>query len=73
VEEVLRDLRAAGCDRVTIGQYLKPSNDSLDVVEYVAPEKFVWWKDRAIEIGFSWVLSAPFARSSYFAEQEDAR
>jgi lipoic acid synthetase len=73
VEQVLRDLREAGCDRVTIGQYLRPSRDSLDVVEYVPPEKFAWWKDRAREIGFSWVLSAPFARSSYFAEQENAR
>ncbi len=73
VEQVLRDLRQAGCDRVTIGQYLKPSKEALDVVEYVPPEKFAWWKSRAGEIGFPWVLSAPFARSSYFAEQEDAR
>jgi lipoic acid synthetase len=73
VEQVLRDLREAGCDRITIGQYLRPSKDSLDVVEYVTPEKFAWWKERATEIGFSWVLSSPFARSSYFAEQENAR
>ncbi len=73
VEQVLRDLRTAGCDRLTIGQYLKPSKDSLDVVEYVTPEKFAWWKERAREIGFRWVLSSPFARSSYFAEQENAR
>ncbi|MCL5280127.1 MAG: lipoyl synthase [Planctomycetes bacterium] len=73
VEQVLRDLRRAGCDRVTIGQYLKPAREALDVVEYVPPEKFAWWKDRARQIGFSWVLSAPFARSSYFAEREDAR
>jgi len=73
VEQVLRDLRAAGCERITIGQYLKPSKDALDVVEYVTPEKFAWWKDRALEVGFSWVMSAPFARSSYFAEQENAR
>jgi lipoic acid synthetase len=72
VEQVLCDLRDAGCDRITIGQYLKPSKDSLDVVEYVPPEKFAWWKSRAIDIGFSWVLSAPFARSSYFAERENA-
>jgi len=70
VEQVLRDLVSVGCDRITIGQYLKPSRDSLDVVEYVRPEKFAWWKDRATELGLSWVLSAPFARSSYFAEQE---
>jgi lipoic acid synthetase len=73
VEQVLRDLRRAGCDRITIGQYLRPSKDSLDVVEYIPPEKFAWWKDRATNIGFAWVLSVPFARSSYFAEQENAR
>ena len=72
VDQVLRDLRDAGCDRITIGQYLRPSKGSLDVVEYIRPEKFAWWKDRAIDIGFSWVLSAPFARSSYFAELENA-
>jgi lipoyl synthase len=73
VERVLRDLREVGCDRITIGQYLKPSKDALEVVEYVPPEKFAWWKQRAKKIGFAWVLSSPFARSSYFAEQEDAR
>jgi len=72
VEQVLRDLRAAGCDRLTIGQYLKPSKSSLDVVEYLPPDKFAWWKDRAMEIGFSWVLAAPFARTSYLAERENA-
>lgn len=71
VIEVLRDLRSVGCDRVTFGQYLKPSDSSLDVVEYITPEKFDWWKQKAIEIGFSWVMSSPFTRSSYFAEQQD--
>ncbi len=71
VLQVLKDLRGVGCDRLTIGQYLKPSKESLEVVEYVTPEKFDWWKDRALELGFSWVISAPFARSSYFAEQEN--
>jgi lipoic acid synthetase len=70
VERVLRDLRAVGCDRVTFGQYLKPSKDSLEVKEYITPEKFDWWKKRAEEIGFGWVMSSPFTRSSYFAEQE---
>ena len=68
VEQVLKDLRAVGCTRLTIGQYLKPSKDSLEVVEYIRPGKFDWWKQRAIDIGFDWVISAPFARSSYFAE-----
>lgn len=70
VERVLRDLRDAGCNRVTFGQYLKPSKDSLEVREYITPDKFDWWKKRAEEIGFEWVMSSPFTRSSYFAEQE---
>jgi lipoic acid synthetase len=68
VEQVLKDLHNVGCDRITIGQYLKPSKNSLDVVEYIPPSRFDWWKQRAIELGFTWVMSAPFARSSYFAE-----
>jgi len=70
VEQVLKDLRGAGCNRITIGQYLKPSGDSLEVAEYVTPAKFGWWKERASDLGFSWIISEPFARSSYLAEQE---
>ncbi len=70
VEQVLKDLRSAGCERITIGQYLKPSPDSLEVVEYVHPDRFEQWKHKAAELGFSWVISSPYARSSYFAEQE---
>jgi lipoic acid synthetase len=73
VEQVLRDLRDVGCDRITIGQYLKPSKDSLEVVEYVTPAKFDLWKRKAVELGFSWVISGPFARSSYFAERQSAK
>lgn len=69
VEQVLIDLRDVGCDRLTIGQYLKPSKDSLDVVEYIHPKKFDDWKQKAFDFGFSWVCSTPFARSSYLAEQ----
>ncbi|UCG55953.1 MAG: lipoyl synthase [Phycisphaerales bacterium] len=71
VEQVLRQLREVGCDRITIGQYLKPSKDSLEVVEYIPPAKFDFWRHRASDLGFSWVVSAPFARSSYFAEQDN--
>jgi lipoic acid synthetase len=70
VEQVLKDLRNVGCNRVTIGQYLKPSKNSLEVVEYVRPEKFDFWKQRAVELGFTFCLSSPFARSSYYAEQQ---
>ena len=71
VLQVLKNLRDVNCDRLTIGQYLKPSKDSLDVVEYITPERFDFWKQKAIETGFSWVMSSPFTRSSYFAEQEN--
>jgi lipoic acid synthetase len=72
VEQVLADLRNVGCDRITIGQYLKPSKNSLDVAEYVRPEKFDFWGQRAIKLGFSWVISSPFARSSYLAERDNS-
>jgi lipoic acid synthetase len=71
VRQVLKDLRDVGCDRITIGQYLKPSASSLDVAEYLPPAKFDFWKQEALRMGFSWVISSPFARSSYFAEQEN--
>ena len=71
IEQILKDLRSVNCDRVTIGQYLQPSKTSLPVVEYVTPAKFDYWKHRAIELGFGWVMSSPFTRSSYLAEQEN--
>ena len=60
VEQVLRDLQDAGCDRITIGQYLKPSKDCLEVEEYIKPEKFEYWKQKARQTGFKWVMSNPF-------------
>jgi lipoyl synthase len=72
VEQVLKNLRNVGCDRITIGQYLKPSKDSLEVVEYIPPAKFDWWKQKAVSLGFSWVMSSPFTRSSYFAERQNS-
>lgn len=68
VVAVLKDLRQAGCDRVAIGQYLRPGKDSLEVVEYVTPEKFDEWAQQARALGFDWVMSSPFTRSSYHAE-----
>jgi lipoyl synthase len=67
--QVLRDLRAVGCDRIALGQYLKPSAESLDVVDYIPPEKFDWWDQQARCLGFTWVQSSPFTRSSYHAEE----
>ncbi|MBN1125048.1 MAG: lipoyl synthase [Sedimentisphaerales bacterium] len=69
VKQVLRDLRGVGCDRIAIGQYLRPSKDSLEVVEYIPPEKFDGWAQQARELGFTWIMSSPFTRSSFHAEQ----
>jgi len=70
VQQSMHDLRDVGCDRIAIGQYLKPSKHSLEVVQYIEPEKFKWWQQKAYDLGFSWVMSSPFTRSSYHAELE---
>lgn len=67
VIEVLRDWKDAGVDVVTLGQYLKPGKGYLDVVEYVHPTVFDDYKAIAQEMGFLYVASGPFVRSSYNA------
>ena len=69
VKEVLRDLLASGCDAVTIGQYLRPTRDNLEVKEYVDPEVFKEYEDYGRSIGLKHVYSGPFVRSSYNAEK----
>lgn len=65
---VLRDLRDARCDIVTIGQYLAPSDAHAPVARYVPPEQFAAWQQQARDMGFRAVASGPFVRSSYKAE-----
>lgn len=66
--EVMRDLRAHGCDMLTIGQYLRPSRHHLPVQRYVTPEQFEAFKALGMEMGFSHVASGPLVRSSYHAD-----
>jgi len=66
--EVFADLRAAGCDILTIGQYLAPSPRHHQVVRFVPPEEFDEIRDQALGLGFSAVAAGPFVRSSYHAE-----
>jgi lipoic acid synthetase len=68
VLEVLRDLRSAGCEMLTLGQYLQSSTLGLPVEEYVAPTVFEELKQEALILGFSWVESGPFVRSSFHAK-----
>jgi len=69
VRETIDDLRAAGCDILTIGQYLRPSKDNIEVEAYIDPEVFERWAEYARGAGFEFVASAPFVRSSYHAEE----
>lgn len=67
VVAVLRDLRAVGCDLLTIGQYLAPSDKHHEVIEFIHPDLFKRYKDIAYELGFKYVASDPLVRSSYHA------
>jgi lipoic acid synthetase len=69
VRHTLEDLAAVGCDLLTIGQYLRPSPDNLPVVEFVHPDKFRWWGERARALGFASVASGPLVRSSFHADE----
>ena len=64
----LEDLRAAGCDILTLGQYLQPTLKHLPVVEFVPPAAFEEYGERARQMGFVHVASGPMVRSSYHAD-----
>jgi lipoic acid synthetase len=66
VVAVFRDLFAAGCRSLTVGQYLPPSKEHLPLSEYVSPERFDLLADAARGIGFPRILSGPLVRSSYY-------
>lgn len=63
----MRDLRAIDVDVVTFGQYLRPTDKHLAVVEYVTPEKFDNFRKIGEDMGFRYVASGPLVRSSYKA------
>jgi len=67
VEDVLWDLHRAGCDMLTLGQYLSPSLAHAPVVRYVTPEEFTAWRQKALGMGFKSAAAGPLVRSSYRA------
>jgi lipoic acid synthetase len=76
VEQAIEDLRGAAVDFLTIGQYLRPSADHPEVVEYVHPDQFEAYREYGEQQGFKYVASAPTVRSSYRAGElwvENAR
>lgn len=67
VLSVMDDLRAVDCDLLTIGQYLRPSKDHIEIAEYIHPSQFDEYKRIGLEKGFKYIASGPFVRSSYNA------
>ena len=72
VLEVLCDLRTAGCDVLTLGQYLRPTTEQLPVVRYLSPQEFDELGAEARALGFAYVESGPLVRSSYHAWRHHA-
>ena len=66
---VFKDLISVGCKFLSIGQYLAPSGDYTKVIEFVTPEQFARYKKIAMDMGFEFVHSTPYARSSYMAHE----
>ena len=66
---LMDDVLAMGVSVLTIGQYLQPSRTNIPVVEYVHPDRFEWYRQKALDKGFKHVESAPLVRSSYHAEK----
>ncbi len=69
--QALEDLRSVNCDRLTLGQYLRPSLDHLPVQKYWTPAEFDRLGALARELGFTQVRSGPLVRSSYHAGEAD--
>jgi lipoic acid synthetase len=69
IDAVLHDLRQAGVDHLTLGQYLAPSPRHVPVVRYVNPEEFAQWGQKAAALGFAAIQSGPLVRSSYLAAE----
>lgn len=69
VFQTLYDLKAAGCDVVTIGQYLQPTKKHLPVQRFVHPDEFAEYKEEGYSIGLDYVESGPLVRSSYHSER----
>jgi lipoyl synthase len=73
ISEAMTDLRAAGVDILTLGQYLRPTINHLPVERFVRPEEFAAYREQALALGFLECVSGPLVRSSYRAEQALAR
>lgn len=69
IDKTLWDLLEVGCNILTLGQYLQPTREHLQVERFICPEEFEKWREIALKMGFSEVASGPFVRSSYHAKK----
>ena len=69
LKDVLQDLLGVNCTLLTMGQYLRPSKEHVEVVEYIEPKRFEEYGEMAKEMGFEFVKSSPYTRSSYMAHE----
>ena len=68
VIQVMKDLRSIDCDILTIGQYLQPTSNQVPVEEYITPEQFSKYEEIGRDLGFKYIASGPYVRSSYQAD-----
>lgn len=66
---VMKDLHHAGCDILTLGQYLRPSENHIPMKRYITPEEFEMYRQQGLKIGFRAVVAKPLVRSSYYARE----
>ena len=69
VKSLMQDLLDVGCSFLSIGQYLAPSNKHADVVEYCVPARFEYLRLLGMDMGFKFIKSSPYTRSSYMAHE----
>ncbi len=69
VISLFRDLRSVGCSYLSIGQYLPPSKKHASLVEYVRPERFEYLREIGLKMGFKYIKSSPYTRSSYMVHE----
>jgi lipoic acid synthetase len=69
VLQAMKDLYDNGCDVVTLGQYLQPTQKHLPVVRFIPPEEFAYYKEEGYKMGLDYVESGPLVRSSYHSER----
>ena len=70
IRQAMADLRAVGCDLLTIGQYLRPSQKHIPVAHFYTPQEFAELRAEGLRLGFRHIAAGPLVRSSYHADEQ---